>query len=155
MRKDQRGFTLTELLVVVLMIGILGAMMLPKFTKLIDSFRVMEAEQMMVAIRAEQEKRCVLDKKYTQNPARLTVVPTAVAVQNNVFSHGDFEYTLGNEGMQAVNTVNNYTLELPSYTDGRVCCDNCQDLNKNYLTCAELTNTSITPNYHAAADECK
>ena len=155
MRTNQQGFTLTELLTVVLMIGILAAMVLPKFTKLIDSFRVMEAERMVLAIRGEQEQRCMLDKKYTQNPAHLSVIPSGVTKDTHTFSHGDFTYTLSAEGLEAVNNVNNYTLELPSYTDGRICCDNCADLNRDYRTCADLTNTTTTPDYQPAAEECK
>ncbi len=155
MHTNQQGFTLTELLTVVLMIGILSAMVLPKFTKMIDSFRVMEAEQMILAIRGEQEQRCVLDKKYTQNPSRLGVVPSGVTKDSNTFFHGDFTYTLSAGGVVAVNNVTNYTLELPSYTDGRICCDNCTDLNRDYRTCADLTNTTTTPDYQVAAAECQ
>lgn len=155
MRTNQQGFTLTELLTVVLMIGILSAMVLPKFTKMIDSFRVMEAERMVLAIRGEQEQRCILDKKYTQNPSRLGVLPSGVTKDSNTFSHGDFTYTLSAGGLVATNNVNNYTLELPSYTDGRICCDNCTDLNRNYRTCAELTDRDFTPDYQQAAAECQ
>ncbi len=155
MRTNRYGFTLTELLTVVLMIGILSAMVLPKFTKMIDSFRVMEAERMVLAIRGEQEQRCASDKKYTQNPARLGVISSGVTKEANTFSHGDFTYTLSSEGLVVVNNVNNYTLELPSYTDGRLCCDNCADLNRDYRTCADLTDTTTTPDYQQAAAECQ
>ncbi len=155
MRTNQQGFTLTELLTVVLMIGILASMVLPKFTKMIDSFRVLEAERMALAIRGEQEQRCMLDKKYTQNPSRLGVIPTSVTKDTNTFSHGDFTYTLSAGGLVVTNNINNYTLELPSYTDGRICCDNCADLNRDYRTCADLTNTTTTPDYQPAAAECQ
>ncbi len=155
MKKDQRGFTLTELLVVVLLLGILASAVLPKFTKVIDSFRVLEAERIVVAIRGEQEQRCLLDKKYTQTPSKLTVIPGGVSVNGNVFSYGDFEYTLSYDGgMTALHKDKNYLLEMPSYTDGRICCDNCDGLNKNYQPCSDLMDTDITENYQEPATEC-
>ena len=154
MKRNQHGFTLTELLVVVLMIGILAAMTLPKFTKMLDSFRVMEAERLVLSIRGEQEQRCMLDKKYTQNPSRLAVIPSGVSIDANVFTHGDFTYTLFPSGMTAVHTVRNYTLEMPSYTDGRICCDDCQALNRSYPACADLIDVSKTADYQEAASVC-
>ena len=152
MKQNQHGFTLTELLIVVLMIGILASVVLPKFTKTIDSFRVLEAEHIVGAIRNDQEKRCMLDKKYTQNPTRLSVIPSDVSVEENVFTHGDFSYTLLPSGMTVVHNVKNYTLEMPSYTDGRICCDNCgESLNKNYPVCADLEDSF---DYQEAAAEC-
>ncbi|WP_428078812.1 type IV pilin protein, partial [Candidatus Avelusimicrobium faecicola] len=48
--KNRRAFTLTELLIVVIVIGVLSAVTLPKFTRVIENRKVTEAEEMMSAV---------------------------------------------------------------------------------------------------------
>ena len=60
--RKKKAFTLTELLVVVIVIGVLSAVVLPKFNKVIETRKTTEAEEMMAAVRTEQERRCSLDK---------------------------------------------------------------------------------------------
>ncbi len=62
--RQKKAFTLTELLVIVLVIGILSSVVLPKFNKVLETRRTTEAEELLAAIRTEQEKRCTLDKPY-------------------------------------------------------------------------------------------
>ena len=62
--KRKKAFTLTELLVVVIVIGVLSAVVLPKFSKVVETRKTTEAEELMSAVRTEQEKRCALDKSY-------------------------------------------------------------------------------------------
>ena len=130
----KKAFTLTELLVVVIVIGVLSAVVLPKFSKVIETRKTTEAEEMMAAVRTEQEKRCALDKAYTTDAA--TVNLTSLNTKN-------FNYTLKNTGMEAASKGKyGYTLKMPSYRDGRLCCDSaeqCAKLNKNYPLCSELT----------------
>ena len=63
LNKNKRAFTLTELLIVVIVIGVLSAVTLPKFTRVIENRKVTEAEEMMSAVRTEQERRCAMDKR--------------------------------------------------------------------------------------------
>ena len=132
--RKKKAFTLTELLVVVIVIGVLSAVVLPKFSKVIATRKTTEAEEMMAAVRTEQEKRCALDKNYTTDAA--TVNLASLNTKN-------FNYTLKNTGIEAASTGKyGYTLKMPSYRDGRLCCDSaeqCAKLNKNYPLCSELT----------------
>ena len=133
--RKKKAFTLTELLVVVIVIGVLSAVVLPKFSKVIETRKTTEAEEMMAAVRTEQERRCALDKNYTIDAA--TVNLASLNTKN-------FNYTLKNTGIEAKskNSKYGYTLKMPSYRDGRLCCDSaeqCAKLNKNYPLCSELT----------------
>lgn len=136
MRKlNNNAFTLTELLMVVLMIGILSAMVLPKFTRVVDSFRVLEAAQIMQTARGEQETRCTLGKKYTVEANKLGALPNAA--NSDTYTTRNFTYTLQAGGINAA-SAKGYTLRMPSYLDGRICCNECANFTKSYLTCSEL-----------------
>ena len=62
--KKKEAFTLTELLVVVIVIGVLAAIVLPKFSKVMETRKTTEAEELMSAFRTDQERRCALNKPY-------------------------------------------------------------------------------------------
>lgn len=133
-RKKKKAFTLTELLVVVIVIGVLAAIVLPKFNKVMETRKTTEAEEMMAAVRTEQERRCALDKNYTTDKD---------AVHLASLTTKNFNYTLTKTGMEAWSTGKyGYTLKMPSYRDGRLCCDDatqCGKLNKDYPQCELLT----------------
>ena len=145
MHLNQQGFTLTELLMGVLMISILSAAVLPKYTKMVDSFRVQEAQELMVAIRNEQVSRCLLNKQYTTQANHLTILPSSASGSTYTTSNFVYDLSRGN-GITATSLTSGYVLEIPSYKDGRICCDNCSDehngsyLSKSYDICAELAN---------------
>ena len=130
----KKAFTLTELLVVVIVIGVLSAAVLPKFSKVIETRKTTEAEELMASIRTEQEKRCALDKPYIADDiSRLNDIVTNPDTKN-------YKITLQGTGVIASSKGNySYTLEMPSYLDGRICCrgNDCEKLNKNYPNCDE------------------
>jgi len=135
MNKKKKAFTLTELLVVVVVIGVLSAVVLPKFSKVIETRRTTEAEELMGAIRTEQEKRCALDKEYATDFNGLSDIVKSDNTKN-------YTLTLASTGVNASRKDKyNYTLSIPSYADGRICCsgDDCDKLNKNYPKCNEFT----------------
>ncbi len=126
----QKAFTLTELLVVVVIVGVLAAVVLPKFTKAVEMRKISEAQEMMSAVRGEQEARCTLGKNY-------------IALdQLQVFRQGkNFTYDSNPQGVGIIArpTSEAYTLEIPSYADGRICCSKgCADINRSFPTCSEL-----------------
>ena len=132
--KNKRAFTLTELLIVVIVIGVLSAVTLPKFNRVIENRKVTEAEEMMSAVRTEQERRCAMDKKYTLEFDNLADVISSSDTK-------DYKYSLQTEGISATSNKGNYTLKMLSYQDGSFCCtgDDCAKLNKNYPSCDGLT----------------
>jgi prepilin-type N-terminal cleavage/methylation domain-containing protein len=133
--KQKKAFTLTELLVVVIVIGVLSAVVLPKFSKVVETRKTTEAEELMSAVRTEQEKRCALDKSYvTSLTAVKDIVPSGTSK--------NYAYSLTSTGMEAQSKGKyGYTLKMPSYADGRICCENeaeCAKLNKDYPLCSAL-----------------
>ena len=141
--KKKKAFTLTELLVVVVVVGVLAAITLPKFTKIMEVRKTTEAEQVMAAVRTEQEYRCAMDRAYTENFAHLSqTMLTKDASTASMASTKHFGYTLEPFGILARRTGQGYTLHMPSYADGRICCEGngCSNLNKDYPSCAELQN---------------
>ncbi len=129
---NKRAFTLTELLIVV--IGVLSAVTLPKFNRVIENRKVTEAEEMMSAVRTEQERRCTLDQNYTTNFDSLSDVIASANTKN-------YTYSLQPQGISAKSNRGDYTLKILSYEDGSYCCtgEGCKKLNKNYPDCAGLS----------------
>ncbi len=143
MKNKKKAFTLTELLVVVIVIGVLSAAVLPKFSKVIETRKTTEAEELMASIRTEQEKRCALDKPYLTDLSQMNDIVKTASTKN-------YQINLQNKGINAASKGNySYTLQMPSYADGRICCDgdDCAKLNKNYPSCQGFT-------YEPSPDSC-
>lgn len=139
---QKQGFTLAELLVVVLVMGVLAAVAVPKYKRLLETSRTTEAEQVLAAVRNEQERRCLLGKDYLQNTADLSVLDGADASPS-------YTYSLQEGGVTATRSdaSYDYALRMISYKDGRICCQGsyCDSLNRSYPACDSL---------EAVTDEC-
>lgn len=135
--KKERAFTLTELLVVVIVIGVLAAVVLPKYSKVMETRKTTEAEELMAAVRTEQEKRCMLDENYLTDLSDLSDIIPSVNTKNFVYRSNQ-----QGTGIEAQSKGKySYTLKMPSYADGRLCCENeeqCSKLNKDYPLCSDL-----------------
>lgn len=133
----KKAFTLTELLVVVIVIGVLAAVVLPKYSKVMETRKTTEAEELMAAVRTEQEKRCALDKNYLADLSKFSDILPSADTKNFVYSSNK-----QGTGIEAQSKGKyNYTLKMPSYADGRLCCENeeqCAKLNKSYPLCSDL-----------------
>ena len=63
------GFSLTELLFVVAIIGLLGAFVLPSFVNRIQAAKRSEAAAVLMDIAGEQEKFFLINNRYTDRMA--------------------------------------------------------------------------------------
>lgn len=141
---NKKAFTLAELLVVVVIIGILASVVQPKFHKLVETYKAFEAERVMRAVRNEQTARCALDKDYTLNRKKLISLPSHPS--NN------FGYSLTATGMQAQSLSKDYMLVMKSYQSGGLCCKSltseeagyCPNLVRTYPLCSEYTAVDQT-----------
>ena len=138
-KKRTKAFTLTELLVVVIVLGVLAAVAVPKFTRVLETRKTTEAEDIFAAVRTEQENRCVFGKKYLTDKKQLTMLAGADNSAN-------YTYSLTNQGITAASSKG-YQLKMLSYKDGQICCEGeyCGSLNKSYPSCSALS---------VASDEC-
>ena len=145
----KKAYTLTELLVVVMIIAVLAAVVLPKFNKVLETRKTTEAEDLMTAIRQEQEYRCAADRPYAENMANLKSVASAKAK--------NYTLALTGTGVEAKRNGKSYQLSIPSYADGRICCDDindsglCAELNRDYPTCTELRNKA---DFKTSPEDC-
>ena len=126
--------------------------MLPKFNKVMETRKTTEAEEVMAAIRTEQEQRCAFNKKYAESFSQLGDVLASNDTNN-------YTYSLTREGVTASSKGSySYNLQMPSFADGRICCDTqapgneCAKLNKDYPACHELIARA---DYMASASECR
>lgn len=138
-KAHSKAFTLTELLVVVVVVGVLAGVGIPKFNQVMETRRTGEAESLMAAIRSEQEKRCSFDKPYAESFDKL---PGVISVNNpdknkTRTSSGNYTYYLEGSGISAQSNRRDYQIKMPSYASGGLCCSGgyCGSLNKNYVAC--------------------
>ena len=133
----KKAFTLTELLIVVLTIGVLAAVATPKMKHVLETRKTTEAESMLSSVRVEQEKRCSIGKKYHTNPAELSVLASAAKGKN-------YTYQLSDSGIAANSASHQYSIEMLSYKEGALCCrgEYCEQLNKDYPRCETITISS-------------
>ena len=152
LNRKKKAFTLTELLVVVIVIGILSAAVLPKFNKVIETRRTTEAEELLTAIRTEQERRCTLDKPYAGYFDDLGDIIASKSDTPKTETK-NYSYQLEEHGASATRLDKDYKIAIPSYSDGRLCCEGsyCASLNKNYPLCSELKPEAAL----CAADLCE
>lgn len=138
----KKAFTLTELLIVVVVVAVLSAVAVPQYKKVVETRKVGEAEAVLTAVRNEQERRCTTGKAYASlsELQRENFVPTVAK---------NFDYSAGRQSLSAESTgAYNYILKVASYRDGRICCLG-EDCNKfNYPDCQSIENIIET------ADEC-
>jgi prepilin-type N-terminal cleavage/methylation domain-containing protein len=76
--RSKKGFTLLELIIVVIVIGILASIALPRFIRVAERARISEAKSILDALRGSQMRYLAQWNTYTGTPTLLdTPVPPA------------------------------------------------------------------------------
>jgi len=88
--RTSRGFTLLELLVVVIIIGVLASLAIPRFIKTTEQARTAEAKQWLGQIRSSEIRYNLENGVYTTNLALLDIDDPNAAAQNPAY----YTYTI-------------------------------------------------------------
>ncbi|MDD2772572.1 MAG: prepilin-type N-terminal cleavage/methylation domain-containing protein [Elusimicrobiales bacterium] len=71
--KNNRGFTLVELAVVIVIIGVLAAFGVPRFRQAVERSKASEAYNYLSAVRSAQERYASRSGAYSNDPALLDI----------------------------------------------------------------------------------
>lgn len=145
---DKKGFTLLELLVVVLLIGILGAIALPQYFNVLERQRAMEAIGIMSAVEKAQVRYYAINDQYTADFSNLdfdlrsNIDISGDNVTGDTFQTDYFTYRLRDDKIQAKRRLGNFML-ITTFGSGEdkisdTCCSPSGD-NKDKDIC-EIIN---------------
>ncbi len=95
MKRRKRGFTLIEVLIVVIILGILATLAVPQFTRMIDRARMAEAWAGLGAVRTAQSVYWMEHASYADNVDDLDCDKTA----------GDFSFSIVSGNGTAFNAL--------------------------------------------------
>ena len=77
LRQHAQGFTLIELMITVMVLGILAAIAYPQYGQYVTKARRTEAKAALARVQGAQERYFTVNNKYSSNPADLKVLACA------------------------------------------------------------------------------
>lgn len=117
---NKKGFTLMELLIVVLIIGILTAIALPMYKKSVERSRVSDALTTLQAVAKSEHDWYLANNNYTKDFSDLDIELTG-EIDDEILETTYYNYELLNEGIMAIRTNGEYSL-YKDYEISQVMC---------------------------------
>ena len=145
MKINKNGFTLMELLIVVIIIAGFAAVTYPSYTSSIERARVSEAVTMLGTIQAAQEKHFVNYEEYGTVFRDINDFEPAIENFNPNLSSFDteyFTYTLNNDNTATATRIGankGYSLTA-FYTEDFIRCNVTNDSKEVDKVCSSLTD---------------
>ena len=97
-KNNKKGFTLIEILVVVLIVGVLGSIALPQYLKSIEKSKYAEAEEILQTIYTAQHRYVLENNTYAENFDDLDIafedVDLTKAINGSVYNAKNFKISL-------------------------------------------------------------
>ena len=129
---NKKGFTLLELLVVVLLVGILGAIALPQYFNVLERQRAMEAMGILAAVEKAQVRYYAVNDAYATDfsnldfDLRTNKDSSSENITGASFQTDYFTYRLESTKITATRSIGNFTLTT-TYASGddgttETCC---------------------------------
>lgn len=146
-QKRARGFTLMELLVVLVIVGVLGAIALPSFMNQIRKSRRAEAITEVYRVSQAEERFRASNPAYSSNlgtaPAAsaLSLFPSTVAITTYNMASGYYSISIGNtSGVRYVITAT----AMGAMTSDTNCATLIMDMNGGVITYTSTTAGGAT-----------
>jgi predicted CxxxxCH...CXXCH cytochrome family protein len=86
--KRNSGFTLIELVVVIIIVGILAAMGFTQYTKMVEKGRTAEAKAVLGALRTAQQARYLQEGAYTVSMTSIPVEAPSSCATTHYYRYG-------------------------------------------------------------------
>jgi prepilin-type N-terminal cleavage/methylation domain-containing protein len=136
-RKVRKGFSLVELSVVVIIIGVLAAFGIPRMLKSVERSKAAEAFKYLASVRAAQERYQALNSTYAddlslldleQVPPKYFTVGTITAVEAGIIED-TWKLTLTRQGASAGYGAYTVTFTQNGYDAANSSIDGLSDIN--------------------------
>ncbi len=131
---NNKGYTLWQFTALAGLVAFWGVMVFLAYQHSQADTSILATEKFLQQVRLEQEARCEFGRNYAVYTNELSVFAKPTD------SHLRYDLSSG-VGVTAFHDQYNYALSMPSYADGRFCCDNCEELRIKYPPCDVLKKT--------------
>jgi prepilin-type N-terminal cleavage/methylation domain-containing protein len=162
MEKNNKGFTMMEIMVVVVLIAILSMFAIPQYIKVTEQQRGVEALNLLSAIGKAEERFFVINEAYTEDFSELDLdlidSDTKQAASGTTYSNGSFSFVLSGINddtgkITATRATGTYFLRRV-HESGDICCaptsgstdgeEACEMFPSEIPTCSNTSNSTIT-----------